>query len=308
MQTNSEQELRVSNPVSVQPVAAASSIPSAPVMTMMPTADLQAGLERLAANRRVIEEFVKSQLKEGVDYGQAFKGVSKPTLLKPGQEKIYSLFGISSTCEKDDVTLSMFSNTPGLVAYIVKMYKDGQLLGEGRGAAKLGDKSRDENATIKIAQKRARMDAALTLGFSDFFTQDMEDADYQPDTSRPVYSRPNAPVPVAARAAQAGQEGQVMDVSILVASIAMKTAKSSGNTYAELITSTGKRVMAWHNTCKLFEVGKTYKVSLEEGGQGRDGMATYSVKKVYPDNDTQHNAWYIRHHGFNDRRLFDVPD
>lgn len=55
----------------------------------------------------------------------------------------------------------------------------GNIIGEGRGSAMLGDMRRDANSTIKIAEKRARMDACLSLGFSEYFSQDMDDPDYK---------------------------------------------------------------------------------------------------------------------------------
>lgn len=153
--------------------------------------------------REIVADFVNSQLKEGVDYGvieatsksgASFK--SKPTLLKPGQEKIFSLFGLTARLEKDTDTLDMLGNEHGLVAYVCYVYKGTQLIGEGRGAAKVGDKGRDANSTIKIAEKRARMDACLTLGFSEYFTQDMDDPDYRNagnSNSRPSTNRNDYP-------------------------------------------------------------------------------------------------------------------
>lgn len=52
----------------------------------------------------------------------------------------------------------------------------GEILGEGRGAFNVGEKGMNENSAIKLAQKRALVDAVLnTLGLADLFTQDIED-------------------------------------------------------------------------------------------------------------------------------------
>ena len=51
-------------------------------------------LDRLADSMNKINQFqqvIQSQLVEGHDYGQAFYGSSKPSLLKPGAEKILML-------------------------------------------------------------------------------------------------------------------------------------------------------------------------------------------------------------------------
>jgi len=50
------------------------------------------------------------------------------------------------------------------------------LAGEGRGAADITEKQGSANTAIKIAEKRAKLDAVLaTGGLSDFFSQDLED-------------------------------------------------------------------------------------------------------------------------------------
>jgi hypothetical protein len=147
----------------------------------MSTKNLQRQVDKMTEQRRVIAEFVKDHLKEGTDYGTIQSGSfkSKPTLYKPGQEKIFSLFGLVSELVRDQETLDMLSEVTNLVAYKCNVYKNNIKVAEGRGAAVIGDLKRDANSTIKIAEKRARMDACLTLGFSEYFTQDLEDPEYR---------------------------------------------------------------------------------------------------------------------------------
>lgn len=155
---------------------------------VMSTSQLKASIKTAEAQRLLIKEFVKNQLVDGVDYGVIVGG--KPTLLKPGQEKIFSLMKLTSRLEKDTDTISMLGNQPGVVAYLCRVYRGGEEIAQGRGAAIVGDKKRDVNSTIKIAEKRARMDACLSLGFSEFFTQDLEDPDYRGnDTPREATQR-----------------------------------------------------------------------------------------------------------------------
>jgi hypothetical protein len=137
--------------------------------------DLQASVDLEKTNRDIIKRFVSDQLVKGTDYGNIVG--SKPTLLKPGMEKIFSLMHLKSRLVKDTETYEMLGSTPGMVCYKAVLYQigTGEEVAEGRGAAQVGDKKRDANATIKIAEKRARMDACLSLGFSEFFTQDLED-------------------------------------------------------------------------------------------------------------------------------------
>lgn len=141
-------------------------------------AQLQAAVDEEKVSRGIIKKYVSDQLIKGTDYGVIVG--NKPTLLKPGMEKIFSLMKITSTLEKDNDTWEMLGSTPGLVCYKCTLYRDGSIqpFAEGRGSAKVGEKSRDANSTVKIAEKRARMDACLSLGFSEFFTQDLEDMDH----------------------------------------------------------------------------------------------------------------------------------
>lgn len=159
------------------------------------TEALQAGLNTQTEQRKIIKDFVKQHLEDGVDFGRIHVmsrdkcpdqynckkdyHYSKPVLFKPGQEKLFSLFQITGKLERDEETYKMLPNLTGLVAYKCVMYRGETYVGEGRGSATVGEKQRDANATIKIAEKRARMDACLSLGFSEFFAQDLDDPDYK---------------------------------------------------------------------------------------------------------------------------------
>lgn len=158
------------------------------------TADLEQALKTQTKQRGIIAEFVRSHLVDGTDFGRIHVmkecankysckidyHYSKAMLYKPGQEKLFSLFQISDKISKDVETLEMFNNPEGLIAYKCELFnKDGTRIGEGRGSAFLGNLGRDANSTIKIAEKRARMDACLSLGFSEYFSQDLDDPEYK---------------------------------------------------------------------------------------------------------------------------------
>lgn len=140
--------------------------------------------------RAIISEYIKSAMVEGKDYGSiTIKGTkSKPSLFKPGAEKFCGLFKIRPTFRRDDETVEMLGNIPGILAYVCELVDSrGIVIGEGRGTAKTDPKGGDFdiNKQVKIAQKRAQVDAVLrTGGLSDFFTQDMEDAPVAPQTNR----------------------------------------------------------------------------------------------------------------------------
>src|SRR5919199_879142 len=57
----------------------------------MPALSVQQAVERF----NTVVEFVRTVMREGVDYG-VIPGTDKPTLLKPGAEKLCTLFGLSS--------------------------------------------------------------------------------------------------------------------------------------------------------------------------------------------------------------------
>jgi hypothetical protein len=163
----------------------------------MTTGQLQTALQAQTEQRALISDFVKKHLVKGTDYIRihVVRGCpaedkargscrnkyhfSKDVLAKPGQEKIFSLFQLTSELIQDEETLKMLDGTRNLVAYKCIVKRGDKIVAEGRGAAIVGDNRRDVNATIKIAEKRARMDACLSLGFSEYFAQDLDDPDYK---------------------------------------------------------------------------------------------------------------------------------
>lgn len=143
--------------------------------------------------RSIVSEYIKNNMVKGKDYGaisiekngKTFD--SKPSLFKPGAEKFFGLFKIRPTFRKDNETVEMLGNKPGVIAYICDLVDGrGRVIGEGRGTSSVdpSGKDFDVNKAVKIAEKRAQIDAVLRAGgLSDFFTQDMEDAP-KDDSSR----------------------------------------------------------------------------------------------------------------------------
>lgn len=159
---------------------------------------------------RQFQQMVNSTLSNNQDYG-VIPGTQKPTLLKPGAEKILMLLGLSS---EYNVIEKVEDWDKGIFAYTIKcqLYKGTQLITEGIGSCNSKeDKYRyrwvyekdvpsqydkailkknnygkfridnDEifsvvNTILKMAKKRAQVDATLTVAsLSDVFTQDIED-------------------------------------------------------------------------------------------------------------------------------------
>src|SRR4051794_37313937 len=106
--------------------------------------------------REIIREFIARNLKSGTDYGTVMSGgrESKPSLFKPGAEKICLLFGLRPRFAGDKATLAMAGNRPGLFAYICRLLDGtGRVVGEGRGAAELTERDGwTVNNAIKIAE------------------------------------------------------------------------------------------------------------------------------------------------------------
>lgn len=154
---------------------------SAPQAVMVTPKQLQSQMKRDGEIRAIITEYISKNMVQGKDYGTIkVKGVeSKPSLFKPGSEKFCSLFKLRATFRRDDETIEMLGNTSGILGYICELVDSrGRVVGEGRGTAKTDPNGSDFdiNKQVKIAQKRAQIDAVLrTGGLSDFFTQDLED-------------------------------------------------------------------------------------------------------------------------------------
>lgn len=147
-------------------------------------ADLKKKLKNVTDKVNVIEQFIKENFIEGVDYAVAFAGADKKTLTKAGSEKICLLFNVQAKFRKDDETLSMLGDVQGVIAFVCELIdrKTGSVVSEGRGACAMAEKGGKANTAIKIAQKRAKVDAVLNMaGLSDRFTQDKGDDETEDD-------------------------------------------------------------------------------------------------------------------------------
>ena len=140
---------------------------------------LSAALEKI----RGFQGLVRSQLVEGVDYGKIPGCGEKPALLKPGAEKISVLLGLRSRFE---IIREIEDWENGFFAYSIRcalVTGSGETVTEGFGLCSTkekrfgrGDPFAGANIALKMARKRALVDAALTVGsLSNIFTQDVED-------------------------------------------------------------------------------------------------------------------------------------
>lgn len=194
---------------------------------------------QLVEQRTAIVEVMKKAMVPGIDYG-IIPGTPKPTLYKPGSEKILAIFHLGVRPRVEDLS------TPDCIRYRVTLEVFHQptniILGEGVGEAssaeakyqwreviceeewqatpedrrrtkwKKPDKYHQQpwsvrqvrsdmedvaNTVLKMAKKRAQIDAVLTVtAASDIFAQDLEDlkaAGLDPSTDEPPQQQAAAP-------------------------------------------------------------------------------------------------------------------
>lgn len=147
----------------------------------LPTAHFQAGLQRRQDNRHALIQWIRAALVDGIDYGSipTKRGPSKPSLWKPGAEKITGMLGVMVSYPSLKETEQALLNGLTLEQLLVRCeLKDatGRVLAEGVGARSLKQDFGDLNKCLKMAEKSAHIDAVLRLaGLSEVFTQDLED-------------------------------------------------------------------------------------------------------------------------------------
>jgi len=138
------------------------------------------------ANRRVamLKEFVREHMVEGEDYGVIPGASNKPTLFKPGAEKLNAIFGLAPIVE---ISNRVEDWDAGFAAYEIKVTllnkRTNNIEAEGIGSCnsrerryKNQDAANVANTLLKMAKKRALVDATLSATrASGMFTQDLED-------------------------------------------------------------------------------------------------------------------------------------
>lgn len=135
---------------------------------------------------KMLQKFVKDMMVPDVDYG-IIKGCNKPSLLKPGAEKLCEVFGFSKQVEilnrVEDWNKGMFHYE---VKIILVSKRTGIVEAEGIGSCNSMErkfKNQDSfsivNTLLKMAKKRALVDAVLSATRSSgLFTQDIEEMDF----------------------------------------------------------------------------------------------------------------------------------
>jgi hypothetical protein len=160
----------------------------------------EAGLARRRQNRAAILGWIREALVDGTDYGRihvatrdrcayAKRGEAalcppasnwtKPSLFKPGAEKICGMLGVTMHCPNltayEQAALSG-KNLGTIILRCEQHDSQGRVVAEGIGARNVQQDYGDLNKSLKTAGKSAHIDATLRkAGLSEIFTQDLED-------------------------------------------------------------------------------------------------------------------------------------
>lgn len=143
----------------------------------------QNALFTTAQHYKVMVRFVQTQMVKDIDYG-VIPGTSKPTLLKPGAEKLSRLFSLSPSYELIHFVTD-FEKPLFHYHYRCTLVRKGEMVGQGDGSCNSKENKYEKqkykiydltNTIVKMAQKRSLVAAVLSsCGASQFFTQDMEE-------------------------------------------------------------------------------------------------------------------------------------
>src|SRR5688572_570440 len=145
-------------------------------------AEFRQALARRSENRKALIEWIRGSLVDGVDFGAVplrRGGFSKPSLRKPGAEKICGMMGVTATFPtlKDYEASALEGREVQMVILRCHLVSpDCIVVADGVGARSLEQYYGDINKSLKMAIKSAMIDATLRMaGLSEIFTQDLED-------------------------------------------------------------------------------------------------------------------------------------
>jgi len=146
-----------------------------------------------------LQEFIKGQMKENTDFG-IIPGVSKPSLWKPGAEKLVNFHGLSVEYKESPSTIRDWDNNFFNFDYKCKLTSGRGRIIQGVGSCNNREKKYDKqdgytivNTIQKMAKKRAFIDAVLTATRASFyFTQDMEEVNNNREEENKIEKAPTS--------------------------------------------------------------------------------------------------------------------
>ncbi len=195
------------------------SVPATASPLDLPAEVFRAGLDRRKENRAALMGWVREALVEGSDYGRIHvvsrnkcphgnrcrnaAHFSKPSLFKPGAEKICGMLGVTvhyPTLHDYEQAALHGVQLQHIIIRCELKDASGHVVADGVGARSLKQDYGDINKALKMAEKSAHIDATLRMaGLSEVFTQDLEDMAHGKD----MEETPEHPHP---HPAQAGPE------------------------------------------------------------------------------------------------------
>lgn len=167
----------------------------------LPAEVFRSGLDRRKQNRAALMEWVRAALVEGVDFGRIHvvskdkcragrnctnpAHFSKPSLFKPGAEKICGMLGVTvhyPTLHDYEQAALHGVQLQHIIIRCEIHDAAGRVVADGVGARSLKQDFGDINKALKMAEKSAHIDATLRMaGLSEVFTQDLEDMNHGKD-------------------------------------------------------------------------------------------------------------------------------
>lgn len=150
-----------------------------PTMVVKRTEPLSVGDTRTQVDH--IQRIMKAVMKKGEHYGTIPGCGPKPTLLKPGAEKLGMVFRLIPAYRVEGTDYD--GGHREYLVYTTLHHEAGGIAGAGVGICSTGEKKYRKsapvdvyNTVLKMAKKRSHVDAILTAtAASDIFTQDIED-------------------------------------------------------------------------------------------------------------------------------------
>ena len=188
----------------------------------LPTEFFSAGLDRRKRNRALLMDWLRTALVEGVDFGRIHIAGkdrcqlvrmgrvneckdpghwTKPSLFKPGAEKITGMLGMTvhypTLPAYEDAFLAQ-ADIRTIMLRCELRDAHGHVVAQGVGARQINQDYGDLNKTLKMVAKSAHIDATLRLaGLSEVFTQDLEDRPPAGDFDAAATTPPPTPRPAA---------------------------------------------------------------------------------------------------------------
>lgn len=179
----------------------------------LPAETFRAGLDRRRQNRAALMEWVRAALVEGVDFGRIHvvgkdkcragrnctnpNHFSKPSLFKPGAEKICGMLGVTVHYPTLHDYEQAALHGVALAHIIIRCEihdAAGHVVADGVGARSVKQDCGDINKSLKMAEKSAHIDATLRMaGLSEVFTQDVEDMGHGKDMEEAAGHAPRHP-------------------------------------------------------------------------------------------------------------------